>query len=238
MSHRLCQQLGLWPHNEIMMNLWLICGTTNDCGGWVTTTSIMYPPLFVGVWLSMVCMRSMVPHMPHVMWFSWCSMPEVSISQWSHFSWCAPLLEGQKWAWQGGDMGFRCSCWQDCHPSWQFFMGPTSAWQRWGQCCVEYILCPNYAIVVLFLSESHGLSLSQVRLWAGLGSELRLEIWRASVSWKHCRWSTPSNITLLGLLCVVYHWSHLVLAHVFLDTWLTCQWSIRNGVKSCEGCWV
>jgi len=44
------------------------------CGRWIATASIMSPPLFVGVWLGVVCMRSMVPHMPHVMQFSWCKL--------------------------------------------------------------------------------------------------------------------------------------------------------------------
>ena len=37
----------------------------------------------------------------------------------------------------------------------------------------------SYAIIVFFFSASRGLSPSQVQLWAGLGSELELEIYQA-----------------------------------------------------------
>ena len=98
-----------------------------------------------------------------------------------HFSWCTALLEGGRGPRWGGDFRFRFSGWWNCHPGWWFFMGPISTRWQWGQCCIEYTqcTCTSYTILVFFFSASHGLSPSQVWLWAGLGSELRLEIYQA-----------------------------------------------------------
>ena len=63
------------------MKLWSNCGATSDCVRWVATRCIMSPPLFVGVWLGVVWMRSMVPHLPHVMRFSWCKEALVDSSR-------------------------------------------------------------------------------------------------------------------------------------------------------------